>query len=75
MGHISRRSGGRREHQRDRYKQPERAGARMGDAQDALRSLSVADIQEMQYLSAADATMRFGTNFVGGAIVVTSRSR
>ena len=50
-------------------------GARMGDAQDALRSLSVADIQEMQYLSAADATMRFGTNFVGGAIVVTSRSR
>ena len=50
-------------------------GARMGDAQSALRSISVSDIQEMQYLSASDATMRFGTNFTGGAIVVTSRSR
>lgn len=50
-------------------------GARMGDAQNALRSISVSDIEEMQYLSASDATMRFGTNFTGGAIVVTSRSR
>lgn len=50
-------------------------GARMGDAQSALRSLSVSDIQEMQYLNSSDATMRFGTNFPGGAIIVTSRSR
>ncbi len=50
-------------------------GARMGDAQYALRSLSVSDIAEMEYLNASDATMRFGTNFPGGAIIVTSRSR
>ncbi len=50
-------------------------GARMGDAAQGLRSISVADVQEMRYLSASDATMRFGTNFPGGAIIVTSRSR
>ncbi len=50
-------------------------GARMGDAQSALRSIAVSDIQEMQYLNSSDATMRFGTNFPGGAIIVTSRSR
>ena len=49
-------------------------GARMGDAQNPLRSLSVSDIQEIRYLTASDATMRYGTNFPGGAIVVTSRS-
>jgi len=50
-------------------------GARMGDAASELRSIAVSDISEMQYLSASDATMRYGTNFPGGAIVVTSRSR
>ena len=50
-------------------------GARMGDAANALRSISVSDISEMSYLNASDATMRYGTNFTGGAIVVTSRSR
>ena len=50
-------------------------GARMGNAQDALRTLSVSDIQELRYLNASDATMRFGTNFPGGAIMVTSRAR
>lgn len=50
-------------------------GTRMGDAQNELRSISVSDIAEMQYLNASDATMRFGTNFTGGAILVTSRSR
>ena len=50
-------------------------GARMGNAASELRSISVADISEMQYMSASDATMRYGTNFPGGAIVVTSRTR
>ena len=50
-------------------------GARMGDAATELRSIAVSDISEMRYLNASDATMRYGTNFPGGAIVVTSRSR
>ncbi len=50
-------------------------GSRMGDATSELRSISVSDISELRYLSASDATMRYGTNYPGGAIVVTSRSR
>jgi len=49
-------------------------GARMGSP-DALSSISVSDVESMRFLSAADATMRFGTNFPNGAIEVTSRSR
>ncbi len=50
-------------------------GARMGMAEAGLRSMPVSDIQELQFLNASDATMRFGTNFPGGAILVTSRAR
>ena len=50
-------------------------GARMGDAANALRSISVSTISELQYLNASDATMRYGTNYPGRAIVVTSRTR
>ena len=50
-------------------------GTRMGDARSELQSISVADVSEMRYLNASDATMRFGTNFPGGAIVVTRRGR
>jgi len=32
-----------------------------------------ADIQEMRYLNAADATTRFGTNYVSGVILVTTK--
>lgn len=49
-------------------------GARLGSP-DALASVAVSDISEMQYLSAADATMRYGTNFPGGAIEVRTRAR
>lgn len=42
---------------------------------DVLSSLSVSDIQSMQMLNASDATMRYGTNYTGGAIVVISRGR
>ena len=50
-------------------------GARLGDPQNALRSVSVSDIESLRYLSASDATMRYGTNYPGGAIEVTSRAR
>jgi len=50
-------------------------GARLGDPDNALRSIAVSDIESIRYLNASDATMRYGTNFPGGAIVVTSRAR
>ena len=48
-------------------------GARLGDP-DALRSINVSDIESIRYLNASDATMRYGTNFPGGAIEVRSRA-
>ena len=33
------------------------------------------EVSEIQYMSASDATTRFGTNHVGGAIVITTRRR
>ena len=49
-------------------------GARMGETE-ALNTISANDIESMRLLSATDATMRFGTNFTGGAIEVISRGR
>lgn len=40
---------------------------------EALRTLRAADVQEIRRLSAADATTRFGTNYVSGAILVTTK--
>lgn len=40
---------------------------------DFLRSLRVAEVQEMQFLNAADATTRFGTNYISGAILVVTK--
>ena len=50
-------------------------GARLGDPENALRAISVSDVESIRYLNASDATMRYGTNFPGGAIIVTSRAR
>lgn len=44
-----------------------------GGGMDDLRTLDTADIQEIRFLSASDATTRFGTNNVDGAILVTTR--
>lgn len=33
------------------------------------------EISELRFMSAADATTRFGTNHIGGAIVITTRRR
>ena len=46
--------------------------ARMGGIQE-LRSFRVPDVQVVEYLSASDATTRFGTGFEGGAILVQTR--
>lgn len=40
---------------------------------DGLRTLDTADIQEIEFLSASDATTRFGTNNAAGAILVRTR--
>jgi hypothetical protein len=48
-------------------------GSRRGEL-DVLRRLQAEDIAEMVYLSAADATTRYGTGYRGGVIEVTTRS-
>ena len=42
---------------------------------DILRSIAVGDVQEAQFLSPSEATMRYGTGHPHGAIVVVMRSR
>ena len=42
---------------------------------DFLRSIRVAQVRQVRYLSAADATTRLGTGMAGGAILVSLRSR
>ncbi len=48
-------------------------GARMTNLEDALQSVQAASVRTMRYMNASDATMRFGTNYVGGAIEVITR--
>jgi hypothetical protein len=38
-----------------------------------LRSIQAASVKQVQYLNASDATTRFGTGHVGGAILITSK--
>lgn len=47
-------------------------GTRRGGS-DELRFMRADEIASMEYMSAADATTRFGTGHAGGAIMVTSR--
>ena len=48
-------------------------GARMTNLEDALQSIQAASVRTMRFMSASDATLRFGTNYVGGAIEVVTR--
>ena len=48
-------------------------GSRRGGGLSDLRSIRAADVAEMEFMSASDATTRFGTNMDGGAILVTLR--
>ena len=47
-------------------------GARRSNVRD-LESMRSTEIEQMEYLSANDATTRYGTGHTGGAIMVTSR--
>ena len=38
-----------------------------------LAQLSIGQVERITFMSAADATIRFGTGYTGGAIVVTTR--
>jgi hypothetical protein len=47
-------------------------GIRLGGT-DTLRDLPVVDLKEIRYMSAADATQRFGTGHSHGAILITRK--
>ena len=49
-------------------------GSRRRELSD-LRSMSVDAIETMRYLSATDATTKYGTGYLGGVIEVTTRGR
>lgn len=38
----------------------------------ALRNYQVSDIRQMEFMDASDATMRYGTGFTAGAILITT---
>lgn len=46
-------------------------GSRMNNVQD-LNSYQLSDIEQMEFMSANDATTRFGTGYTGGVILVTT---
>lgn len=45
---------------------------RMGGV-DALAGIRISDVEEMRFISASDATLRYGSGHTGGAIVITTR--
>jgi hypothetical protein len=47
-------------------------GAPYGDL-NALRGLNTVSVESIEYMSASDATTRFGTGYSGGAIIVRTR--
>lgn len=47
-------------------------GARRGSIND-LTSMRSSNLQQLEYMSASDATTRYGTGHGGGAVMVTSR--
>jgi len=46
--------------------------AQMGGI-DMMRQISVSEVLEIRFMNARDATTRFGTGYVSGAILVTTR--
>lgn len=40
-----------------------------------LAQIPISEVARIQFLNAGDATIRFGTGYTGGAIVVTTRGR
>ena len=47
-------------------------GSRRTNVRD-LQSMRVSEIEQMEFMSASDATTRYGTGHAGGAVLVTSR--
>lgn len=47
-------------------------GARRNSLRD-LEAYQLSEIQQMEFMSASDATTRFGTGYDGGAILVTTK--
>ena len=47
-------------------------GSRRGNIRD-LQAMRIGEIEQMEYMSASDATTRYGTGHAGGAILVSSR--
>ena len=50
-----------------------RNNARWGNGPRSLESIRVDNIGEMRFMSASDATTRYGTGFTGGLILVETR--
>jgi hypothetical protein len=46
-------------------------GVRQTDGGDALRTFRTSQAEKLEYMSAADATTRYGVDMAGGAILVT----
>ena len=57
------------------YPQPFLDGARLGNVLDEFERINASDVEAIRYLSASEATLKYGTNFPAGAIEVTSRVR
>lgn len=47
-------------------------GSRRTNVRD-LQSMRIAEVEQMEYMSASDATTRYGTGHAGGAILLTTR--
>jgi len=47
-------------------------GSRYGEL-DALRDFHVNEVRQIRFVSATDATTRYGTGYAGGAIEITTR--
>ena len=50
-------------------------GNRIGFAEEVLGGMNASNIESLKYLSASDATTRYGTGHMAGAIEIRSRSR
>lgn len=50
-----------------------RNNARWGDNPRSLESIRINSVSEIRFLSASDATTRYGTGFTGGVILVVTR--
>jgi hypothetical protein len=50
-------------------------GAVRGQGEEVLASILSSDVEEMQFLSAADATTRFGTGYFSGAILIKTKTK